>query len=399
LGSFLAEMDLEFQKINNYTIKSRQFEWDIQYLDLNKRFISDIPEAKDRKIVKYFFQQFEENVRPLYPTLRKQIIHNDANEWNVITQDGRVSGIIDFGDIAHSFLINELAIAITYSCYNKKKPLYWASIIVESYHKKLPLNENELQVLYYLIAARLCISVCNSAHSKILSPDNSYTSVSENSAWSLLYHWLEINPVQAENEFRKAVGLKPKQVIPIKKNIERRHKHISSTFSLSYNEPIQMVRSAFQYMYDAHGNTFLDAYNNIPHVGHSHPKIVAAGQRQMATLNTNTRYIYDQLPAYAEKLIEKFPPSLNKVFLVNSGSAASDLALRLARFFTGHKRTMVMELGYHGNTQTSIEISDYKFNNPKGQGQREYILKTPIPDIYKGKYSGNINNAGKLLGL
>ena len=68
-----------------------------------------------------------------------------------------------------------------------------------------------------------------------------------------------------------------------------------------------MSHSAFQYMYDIYGNTFLDAYNNIPHVGHSHPEVISAGQKQMAQLNTNTRYLYEQLPKYAEKLLSKFP--------------------------------------------------------------------------------------------
>ena len=156
-----------------------------------------------------------------------------------------------------------------------------------------------------------------------------------------------------------------------------------------------MARAAFQYMYDRRGNAFLDAYNNIPHVGHSHPKVVAAGQRQMALLNTNTRYLYDVLPAYAEKLLAKFPPSLNKVYFVNSGSAASDLALRLARAHTGQETVAVMEHGYHGNTQNTIDISDYKFSHQKGQGQKAYILKVPIPDTYRGKYTDNSGSAGR----
>lgn len=157
-----------------------------------------------------------------------------------------------------------------------------------------------------------------------------------------------------------------------------------------------MMRSAFQYMYDAEGNTFLDAYNNIPHVGHSHPKIVEAAQRQIAKLNTNTRYLYDELADYAEKLLKHFPPNLNKVFFVNSGSAASDLAVRMANNHTKSNTMMVMESGYHGNTQIAIDISDYKFNNAKGQGQKNHIIKATLPDTYRGKYSAY--NAGLLYG-
>ncbi len=393
-GLFLAELDIKLKTFKNYTIQARQWEWDLQYFDLNKKYIRDIDDAKNRNIVKYFFNEFEEIIRPLIPELRKQIIHNDANEWNVLVQEEEISGIIDFGDLAYSFLINELAIAITYACYDKENPIEWAVVIVKSYHKKLPLEEKEIQILYYLIAARLCTSVCNSAHAKKTNPDNTYASVSEKNAWDMLYRWLTINPIHAENKFRKAIDLPELNTKSINSIIARRHKHISHTLSLSYNKPINMVKSAFQFMYDASGNTFLDAYNNIPHVGHSHPKVVAAGQKQIAKLNTNTRYLYNELADYAEKLLSYFPPHLNKVFFVNSGSAASDLAMRMAHKHTGLKHIMVMESGYHGNTQTSIDISDYKFNNSKGEGQKNHIIKTSLPNAYNGKYTGS--DAGKL---
>ena len=141
-------------------------------------------------------------------------------------------------------------------------------------------------------------------------------------------------------------------------------------------------------MYDAYGNTYLDAYNNIPHVGHGHPIVVEAGQKQMARLNTNTRYLYDILPEYAENLLSKLPEHLNKVYFVNSGSEANDLAIRMARLHTGFEDIMVVEHGYHGHTQTGIDISDYKFNHPKGQGKKEHILKTKIPNAYNGTYIG-----------
>ena len=394
-GVFLAKMDLNLQKFKSYTIIARQWEWDIQYVDLNKEYIDNISDAKDRNTVSYFFQQFDEIVRPLLPGLRKQIIHNDANEWNVLVKNGEVSSIIDFGDLAHSLLINELAIAITYACYDKENPLEWASVILTSYHSKLPIEEKEIKVLYYLIAARLVISVCNSAHSKKADPENTYATSSEKLAWEMLYRWLTISPVNAENVFRKAIGFPVETPAIIEEVKEKRYQHISPILSLSYNKPVYMVRSAFQYMYDAYGNTLLDAYNNIPHVGHSHPKVVKAGQQQMAKLNTNTRYLYDQLSYYAEKLLSKFPPTLNKVYFVNSGSAASDLAIRIAKIHTSSEKLMVMEHGYHGHTQTATDISDYKFNNPKGQGQKDYILKTQIPDTYRGEYTANDNNAGK----
>ncbi|MCD6354939.1 MAG: aminotransferase class III-fold pyridoxal phosphate-dependent enzyme [Prolixibacteraceae bacterium] len=153
-----------------------------------------------------------------------------------------------------------------------------------------------------------------------------------------------------------------------------------------------MERAAFQYMFDKYGNSYLDAYNNIPHVGHSHPRVVEAGQKQMAKLNTNTRYLYDQLNEYTAHLLNYFPKPLNKIFLVNSGSAASDLALRLARNFTGKNRIASLEHGYHGNTQSVIEISHYKFAGKGGQGASENVLPLPMPDTFRGKFK--TGNAG-----
>ncbi|MCP4457586.1 MAG: aminotransferase class III-fold pyridoxal phosphate-dependent enzyme [Cytophagales bacterium] len=396
LGTFLANMDLQFQSITNHTIQAREWAWDIKSLYLNKELIQDISDHKNQRLVEYYFQQFEENVVPILPKLRKNIIHNDANEWNLLVSGDQVTGIIDFGDLAHSYLINELAVSIAYACYGKEDPLEWAQEIIRAYHKVLPVLEVELSVLYYLIVARLCISVCGSSHSRKLYPENTYAFSSEESIVGLMHQWITINPVEAENRFREAAGYSVVTPMSTDQMIQKRQESISPIVSLSYSQPIYMNRSAFQYMYDVYGNTYLDAYNNIPHVGHSHPKVVEAGQRQMAKLNTNTRYLYDPLGAYAEKLLSKFPPSLDKVYFVNSGSSATDLALRLAQAHTDNQQFMVMEHGYHGNTQNAIDISDYKFSNELGQGKKEHILKTPIPDEYRGKYNFDYGTAGKL---
>lgn len=393
-GKFIAELDEKFLSHKNYAIKARSWEWNITDLELNRKYIADIPEAGRRKIVAYFFQQYQEIVVPELSNLRKSFIHNDPNEWNVLVNDGEVSSIIDFGDIAHSVLVADLAIAIAYACYDKENPLEWAAYILASYHNTLPLEQKEISVLFYLIAAKMCISVCNSAYSRKANPENSYATSSEAKAWTLLDKLIEIGPIQAENVFRKAIGLSNKEAKTEAVMLEERQQSLGSILSVSYSKPIFMDRAAFQYMYDAQGSSFLDAYNNIPHVGHAHPAVVEAGQHQMAKLNTNTRYLYDSLNSYAAQLLSKFPESLCKVYFVNSGSAASDLAIRMVQAHVGHKRLMVMEHGYHGNTQIGIDISDYKFSNKAGQGQKDHIIKTSIPDTYRGKYTNNDGSAG-----
>jgi 4-aminobutyrate aminotransferase-like enzyme len=157
-----------------------------------------------------------------------------------------------------------------------------------------------------------------------------------------------------------------------------------------------MTGAAFQYMYDAEGNTFLDAYNNIMLAGHCHPLVVRAGQKAMAQLNTNTRYLYSSLEKYSTALLEKFPPSLNNVFFVNSGSEASDLAIRMAKYHTGKNKIMAMEHGYHGHTNTGIHISAYKYKATGGVGQQTDTIETPLPKVFD---SGLIDDgsAGKAL--
>lgn len=394
-GTFLANMDKELSDCNNYIIKSKQFKWDIQHFYLNKKYIKDLPNAQDRKVVEYFFQQFDELVFPVLSDLRRSIIHNDANDFNVVVKDNEVCGIFDFGDMVYTPLIHELAIAITYALLDKENPIEYASYIIKAYHKILPLETREIDILYYLIASRLCTSAINSAYHTKQDPGNNYISLSEKSVLKLLHKWLGINPVFAKNTFRSAARMYVETPKSISQVIKERHKAISPVLGLSYAKPIYMKRSAFQYMYDEYGNTFLDAYNNIPHVGHSHPKVVEAGRKQMARLNTNTRYIYNELSQYATKLLSKFPASLNKVYFVNSGSEASDLAIRMAKTYTGYNNVLVTEYGYHGNTQTGTDISDYKFNHQQGQGQKKYIIKTNIPDTYRGKYKNNDGSAGK----
>lgn len=379
LGTFLARLNKQLMRWSHPEIKARAWEWNLESYLLFKAFIPDIPTKRKQHLVRYFIQQYEMEVVPQYSKLRKATLHNDANEWNILTHNNKTVGIIDFGDITYSHLINEVAIAMTYICYDKEQPLEWATSLLVSYHKELPLHEEEIEVLYLTIALRLCQSVCNAAHAKKQDPENKYITSSEENAWKTLNRWLTIHPKRATNHFRKAVGFIPHKAVPISSMIEERHQVMSPLISMSYQTPIAMEKAAFQYMYDRQGHTFLDAYNNIPHVGHCHPKVVAAGQKQMAKLNTNTRYLYQQLPRYASKLLAKLPPSLNKIFFVNSGSEASDLAIRMARAHTQHHGLMVMEHGYHGHTQIGIEISDYKFNHPKGLGQQEHILSLPLP--------------------
>ena len=395
LGKILATLNKHLLDHRSLAIEARQSQWDLQYHYLNRQFIKHIIDPNDRKIVEYYFLQHEEFVRPKLPGLRKSIIHSDANGENLIVRDGRVIGIIDFLDLSYSQLINELAIAIAYAVLGNDDPIGLARHIIEAYNEILPLKETEVDLLFLLIAARLCASVCNSSYSQKQEPENEHIRVSQKQAFAMLHRWISINPGYATAEFRRAAGMIPAVRLSVEDDVERRDSHISKALSLSFPKPIKMTGAAFQYMYDSEGNTYLDAYNNVPHVGHCHPRVVQAGRRQMSALNTNTRYLTDQLNNYSERLLAKFPEALNKVFFVNSGSEASDLAIRLSMNHTGNGKIMVVESGYHGHTRLDIDISHYKYTGPGGHGKADHVIEAPLPDSYKGAYRGRDANAGE----
>ena len=168
--------------------------------------------------------------------------------------------------------------------------------------------------------------------------------------------------------------------------LSQRRALIGRNLSVSYNSPLKIVRGWRQYLYDDTGRAYLDVFNNVPLVGHSHPKVVRAVQKQLSLLNTNTRYLYDAVVRYSKRLTEKLPDPLRVCYFVNSGSEANELAIRLARASTGFDDTIVLEHAYHGHTTTLIDISPYKFNGPGGRGCKPWVHVVPIADDYRGIY-------------
>ena len=177
------------------------------------------------------------------------------------------------------------------------------------------------------------------------------------------------------------------------KNIKKlRDQHIGPSFSLSYHEPLHIVKGKGQYLYASDGKQYLDAVNNISHVGHCHPRVLAALEEQNRLLNTNTRYLHDNIVTYAEELTNKLPAKLDICYFTNSGSESNDLALRMARNYTGSNQTIVLTGAYHGHTKATIEVSPYKYDGPGGAGSPNFVHQIPMPDSYRGKYRSSDGN-------
>jgi len=168
--------------------------------------------------------------------------------------------------------------------------------------------------------------------------------------------------------------------------ITYRKQHLGKSLSLQYKTPIKMVRGAGQYLMDAFGRKYLDTVNNVAHVGHENHNVVKAGQNQMALINTNSRYLHENINELAKELIETLPPELNVLHFVNSGSEANELAIRMVKAVTGEKDMIASEVGYHGNANMCIDISSYKFDGKGGHGAPEHTQIFPLPDTFRGKY-------------
>lgn len=161
--------------------------------------------------------------------------------------------------------------------------------------------------------------------------------------------------------------------------LDARKRLLGRNLSIAYDNPIKIVRGSMQYLYDEDGRQYLDAYNNVAHVGHCHPKVVQAGIEQMQTLNTNTRYLHDAILNYAERLTSTLPEPLSVCYFVNSGSEANELAIRLSRAHTKARDMIVLDHAYHGNTTTLIDLSPYKHDGPGGNGPPSWVHKVPLP--------------------
>ena len=403
LGQFMAKIDLALTDFT-HAGAFRYLDWDLAQgyrVCMSKKHLLKEQQAS---IVEKFLTLYQTHTMPVLSQLPQGVIHNDGNDYNLLVDNvndpKKISAVIDFGDMVHSHVVNELAIACAYAMMGEKSAqeniLSTFKTIVAGYHSIRPLLDVELEVLYSLVALRLCTTVCNSALAIAEQPDNKYLLVSVKPAWLLLEQLSALHPYAVLCQLRQACqlpldsGKEPEDIIRYRKQ------HLGKTLSLSYQQPLKMVRGQGAYLFNEQGVPYLDMVNNVCHVGHCHPKVVAAGQAQLAKLNTNTRYLHDNIVNYTAKLLATMPDSLSVCMLVNSGSEANELAFRLAQSFTKSKELLVVDGAYHGNTKACIEASPYKFDGPGGEGAPSYVHKVTLPDPYRGEFQGTGTQTAEL---
>lgn len=657
VGRRVAQVDAALADFDSPAIH-RRFEWDLaQGLELVEQHSPLIADPETRALVERLTADYRRQTAPLLALLPRQVIHNDANDYNLLVGDPfgggddlysrnqQVVGLIDFGDIVHSYRVGGLAVAAAYALLDKADPLAAAAEIVAGYAEVTRLTDDELAALWGLVRLRLCVSVCMAARQMRQRPDDPYLAISQQPIQRTLPRLAQIHPRFAEATFRHACGLTPlpageklaqwlagqkfapvmaadrytvfdlsvgspllsgdeaensaaklgerldRQVqaagasvgvgrydearliytadffdttparfletwqvserrtihlgldlfapagtpvcaplagtvyaladnaaaqdygpvvilahrigknlagladlpglaggefytlyghlsreslaglregqemaageafatlgsaeenggwpphlhlqivtdllglgtdfpgvgaagrrevwkafcpdpntilgIPAElfppieptkaETLSARRARIGGNLSIGYREPVKVVRGWRQYLYDETGRRYLDAYNNVPHVGHCHPRVVRAAQVQMAVLNTNTRYLHDNLTRFAEGLAATLPAPLEVCYFLNSASEANELALRLVRAYTGRREMIVLEGAYHGNSSGLIDISPYKHDGPGGMGAPDWVYTAPVADVYRGAFKKDDPLAG-----
>ncbi|WP_367716073.1 aminotransferase class III-fold pyridoxal phosphate-dependent enzyme [Nitratireductor sp. GISD-1A_MAKvit] len=600
----------------------RALDWDLRLAGNSRARLDHIRDADDRALAERFIARFEADVLPRLSRLRGGVIHNDANDWNVLVDPEdhtKICGLIDFGDALYSALICEVAIAGAYGALDCDDPLGAIGALAAGFHAQYPLLEEEVDLLFDLVAMRLVTSVTISASRQSEVADNPYLAVSEKPAWDLLRRlgamdprfatavlrsacgfeamrgaravksWLAKNrrrfapvlarpaasyptahvplgdrsdaiaiasaeerPDEAQALWEEAVGdatrilgigpwgedrgvytseifesrliagtrrtrhlgldlflpagaalyapvagiVREVSIEPArlgygavmvlehapedgpaflslwghlahevvdrlkvgdrveagaflahmggpKENggwmphlhlqiacdttmsaddilgvgetryletwgelfpdasdfaglvavdagrlskaeiVEKRQSLLLPNLSISYEEPIKFVKGEGVWLIDDRGRAYLDCFNNVCHLGHCHPAVVEALATQAATLNTNTRYLHDNIVAYAERLTATMPEELSIAAFVNSGSEANSLALRMMRAHTGRENAIVLDWSYHGTTQELIDLSPYKFRRKGGQEPKPHVHVAALPDAYR----------------
>jgi 4-aminobutyrate aminotransferase-like enzyme/Ser/Thr protein kinase RdoA (MazF antagonist) len=388
LGAAVAELDCALGGFDHPAIH-RDFYWDLANgLSLVREHAASIADASLRALVQDLARRIEARDGARFDALRCAAAHNDPNDYNVLV-DRTVTGIVDFRDIVHSYAIADLAIAVAYAILGKPDPLDAAVTIVSGYQQIRPLDDEEVASLFGLVLLRLCTSVCIAARQQALRPGDAYLGISQGPIARTLPALAALDMDDVESAFRQVRGRTPQETLAARQRV------IGPNLSVAYRKPVKIVRGWMQYLYDHAGRRYLDAYNNVPHVGHSHPRVVQAATEQMLVLNTNTRYLHDKLSMFAERLIATLPSPLRVCYFVNSGSEANELALRLARAHTRRRDVIVLDAAYHGNTTTLVDISPYKFNGPGGEGAPPWVHVLPIPDTYRGRYRADDPRAGE----
>ncbi|MEA2213633.1 MAG: hypothetical protein QOF83_3581 [Solirubrobacteraceae bacterium] len=337
----------------------RELLWNLKHATKLRPLLAYIADARRRELVEAVLDRYDQRVAPAWSSLRAQVVHGDLSLDNVLVDDrGRITGIVDFGDTAHTAQIADLAVSLASLLRGRtgQDAFRSARLVIDGYMSGSPLEPGELAVLGDLVSARMAAIVAISAWRVARYPENAqYIQAWDDDSWALLELFAGYGPDAVAREF--GAPRPPVATAPL--SARRRQLLGSALTDLTYRRPVHVVRGQGVWLYEADGSRLLDAYNNVPVVGHCHPRVTEAVVRQTRAVNTHARYLYEPLVELAERLVGSMPAGadLDTVTLVNSGSEANDLAWRIATATSGHSGGLVTAFAYHGVSSVIADLS------------------------------------------
>jgi 4-aminobutyrate aminotransferase-like enzyme/Ser/Thr protein kinase RdoA (MazF antagonist) len=334
----------------------RRLLWHVEERARTRELIEHITDAETRALVDAAFAGFEERVARHWAGLRAQVVHGDLTLDNLLIHDGDVTGVLDLGDLTHSTLVFDIAAAFgsLAATLHGDDLFRTLRLFLDGYRSMTPLEPEELAVLGDTVALRAALTLCISHWRAADHPENAtYIRAWDEIALSLLRQFEELGH-EAVTRRLGGPGARPDSA-----DLARRRAAVfgPALAPLSYSRPLHLVSGRGATMTDSDGTTYIDAYNNVPVVGHAHPRVSGRISDQARLLSTNLRYLHPSAIELAERLVATMPSGLDTVLLVNSGSEATDLAWRLAVAATGRTGALVTGFAYHGVTTAATALS------------------------------------------
>ena len=380
-GGYVARLGLALRGYFHLAAGANRHVWDLGRVDALAPALARVGDPGLRSACARVLDNAPETYAAL-ARCRHQVIHQDGHQGNLLVDPADptvMTGVIDFGDMLFGSLLADLVTAA--DCYpnDDADPVAVLADVAQGYDAINPLEEGEIDLAYDLCCLRLANTVLVAAARAGDAPD-----------WHLgggRKHGVMLRKMQAAGReavtaiLRGACGfpVAAKAVGDETRLIARREAYLGKIWHF-YDRPLHLTRGQGAWLIGADGTRYLDAYNNVPQIGHSHPHVVRAIARAAAALNTNTRYLCDNVAAYAERLLALIPPDLADRFdvcaFVNSGSEANDIAAQIARWATGRQGAVVMDDAYHGITAATAELSPLT----AGVSPRVALLDLPHDD-------------------
>jgi 4-aminobutyrate aminotransferase-like enzyme/Ser/Thr protein kinase RdoA (MazF antagonist) len=358
--------------------------WDVQHALAARSMLPAIRDPGQRTHVELVLDEFERSVAPVWPRLRAQVVHTDLTVDNTLTDDaGLITGIIDFGDMSHTALVTDVSSVLdSLGAGRSGDELFrMARLVLDGYQRHVELEDLELSLLGVLWATRSALTIAISSWRVARGlAEEAFTNRSNAPCAAMVATLLEVGWPDVARRLG-AAGAAPADSSAL---AARRAAAFGPTMeALFYDVPVQVASADGVWITDTAGRRYLDAYNNVPCIGHGHPRVTTAITRQSRRINTHMRYLHPTAIELAERLSASCPAELDTVLLVNSGSEANDLAWRMATGITGARGGLCTAFAYHGITEATAALSPESWSS----GPRpEHVETWEPPDLYRGEH-------------